>query len=555
MKGFITPSVPFAERRIIEMEKVTGKSILKGIAIGKILFYQKGEQAVKRVKIEDTDAEIKRYENAREIAVVQLNELYQKALKEVGEMNAAVFEVHAMMVEDGDYVDSIVNIIETQQVNAEYAVATTGDNFSKMFAEMEDDYFKARAADVKDISERIVNILSGKETSGGIGEEPVIVVADDLAPSETVQMDKDKLLAFVTKHGSANSHTAILARTMNIPALIGVSIKAEWNGKLAVVDGYSGTLYIEPDEETLHQMKLRQEEDQKSRELLQELKGKEDITLGGKKIKLYANIGGVKDVASVLANDAAGIGLFRSEFLYLESEDYPSEESQFLAYKTVAENMAGKKVIVRTLDIGADKQIDYFNMEHEDNPAMGYRAIRICLDRVEIFKTQLRALLRASAFGNIAIMYPMIISVDEVRQIKAIVETVKKELDDAGIAYGEIEQGIMIETPAAVMISDLLAEEVDFFSIGTNDLTQYTLAIDRQNMKLDNIYDAHHPAVLRMIQMTIDNGHKHGCWVGICGELGADQSLTRTFIEMGIDELSVSPSCVLPIRKVIREVR
>ena len=555
MKGFITPSVPFAERRIIVMEKVTGKSILKGIAIGKILFYQKGEQAVKRVKIEDTDAEIKRYENAREIAVVQLNELYQKALKEVGEMNAAVFEVHAMMVEDGDYVDSIVNIIETQQVNAEYAVATTGDNFSKMFAEMEDDYFKARAADVKDISERIVNILSGKETSGGIGEEPVIVVADDLAPSETVQMDKDKLLAFVTKHGSANSHTAILARTMNIPALIGVSIKAEWNGKLAVVDGYSGTLYIEPDEETLHQMKLRQEEDQKSRELLQELKGKEDITLGGKKIKLYANIGGVKDVASVLANDAAGIGLFRSEFLYLESEDYPSEESQFLAYKTVAENMAGKKVIVRTLDIGADKQIDYFNMEHEDNPAMGYRAIRICLDRVEIFKTQLRALLRASAFGNIAIMYPMIISVDEVRQIKAIVETVKKELDDAGIAYGEIEQGIMIETPAAVMISDLLAEEVDFFSIGTNDLTQYTLAIDRQNMKLDNIYDAHHPAVLRMIQMTIDNGHKHGCWVGICGELGADQSLTRTFIEMGIDELSVSPSCVLPIRKVIREVR
>lgn len=537
-----------------DMEKVIGKSILKGIAIGKILFYQKGQQQVKRVKVEDTEAEKKRYEEAREIAVRQLNELQEKATKEVGEMNAAVFEVHAIMLEDGDYVDSILNIIETQQVNAEFAVATTGDNFSKMFAEMDDDYFKARAVDVKDISERLIDVLSGKENGGNLGNEPVIIVADDLAPSETVQMDKEKLLGFVTRHGSSNSHTAILARTMNIPALIGVDIREEWDGKLAIIDGYSGTLYVEPDQETYDQMKVRQEEDKKSREMLQELKGKEDVTLDGKKIKLYANIGGVKDVASVLANDAAGIGLFRSEFLYLESEDYPSEESQFVAYKTVAENMAGKKVIVRTLDIGADKQIDYFNLDHEDNPAMGYRAIRICLDRVDIFKTQLRALLRASVFGNIAIMYPMIISVDEVRKIKEIVEEVKAEFDAQGIPYGEFEQGIMIETPAAVMISDLLAEEVDFFSIGTNDLTQYTLAIDRQNMKLDNIYDSHHPAVLRMIQMTIENGHKHGCWVGICGELGADSTLTRTFLEMGIDELSVSPSFVLPTRKNIREI-
>lgn len=535
------------------MEKINGKSIVNGIAIGNILFYQKGEQAVKRVKIEDAQAEIKRYEEAKDTAVEQLNALYEKAVKEVGEMNAAVFEVHAMMVNDGDYIDSIKNIIETQQVNAEYAVAATGDNFSKMFSEMDDDYFKARAADVKDISERIVNILSGNEGGGDIGEKPVIIMADDLAPSETVQMDKDKLLAFVTRHGSSNSHTAILARTMNIPALIGVDIQEEWNGKLAVIDGYTGTLYIEPEEDILNQMKKRQEEDEQSRSLLQKLKGKEDITLDGRKIKLYANIGGIKDVAGVLANDAAGIGLFRSEFLYLEAEDYPDEESQFQAYKTVAENMAGKKVIVRTLDIGADKQIGYFNLEHEDNPAMGYRAIRICLDRIEIFKTQLRALLRASVFGNIAIMYPMIISVDEVRKIKEIVELVKKELAVDGISYGDVEQGIMIETPAAVMVSEELAREVDFFSIGTNDLTQYTLAIDRQNMKLDNIYDSHHPAVLRMIQMTIENGHKHDCWVGICGELGADLTLTKTFIEMGIDELSVSPSCVLPIRKAIRE--
>ena len=536
------------------MEMYTGKSIFKGIAIGKILFYQKGEQPVKRMKIEDTAEQIKRYEDARAKAAEQLQGLYEKALKEVGEANAAVFEVHQMMLEDDDYIDSVVNIIETQQVNAEFAVATTGDNFAKMFAEMEDDYFKARAADVKDISERMVNILSGNESGGAIGDEPVIVVAEDLAPSETVQMDKEKLLAFVTRLGSANSHTAILARTMNIPALIEVDIKEEWNGKMAVVDGYTGTFYIDPDEETLKKMQEKKEEDIKARELLQELKGKEDITVDGKHIKLYANIGGVKDVASVLANDAAGIGLFRSEFLYLEADNYPDEEAQFQAYKTVAENMAGKKVIVRTLDIGADKQVDYFNLDHEENPAMGYRAIRICLDRRDIFRTQLRALLRASAYGNIGIMYPMIISVDEVKEIKKIVESIKAELTEKGIEYGNVEQGIMIETPAAVMISDLLAEEVDFFSIGTNDLTQYTLAIDRQNSKLDNIYDAHHPAVLRMIQKTIENGHKAGCWVGICGELGADMTLTETFLKMGIDELSVSPTFVLPIRKLIREM-
>ena len=536
------------------MEKYTGKSIFKGIAIGKILFYQKGEQPVKRVKIEDTAEQIKRYEDARAQAAEQLQGLYEKALKEVGEANAAVFEVHQMMLEDDDYIDSVVNIIETQQVNAEFAVATTGDNFAKMFAEMEDDYFKARAADVKDISERMVNILSGNESGGALGDEPVIVVAEDLAPSETVQMDKEKLLAFVTRLGSANSHTAILARTMNIPALIEVDIKEEWNGKMAVVDGYTGTFYIDPDEETLKKMQEKKEEDIKARELLQELKGKEDITVDGKHIKLYANIGGVKDVTSVLANDAVGIGLFRSEFLYLEADNYPDEEAQFQAYKTVAENMAGKKVIVRTLDIGADKQVDYFNLDHEENPAMGYRAIRICLDRRDIFRTQLRALLRASAYGNIGIMYPMIISVDEVKEIKKIVESIKAELTEKGIEYGEVEQGIMIETPAAVMISDLLAEEVDFFSIGTNDLTQYTLAIDRQNSKLDNIYDSHHPAVLRMIQKTIENGHKAGCWVGICGELGADMTLTETFLKMGIDELSVSPTFVLPIRKLIREM-
>lgn len=481
-------------------------------------------------------------------------ELQKKAEKEVGRMDAGVFEAHAVMVEDEDYADSVLNIIETQQVNAEFAVAVTGEDFFKMFSRMDDDFFKARAADVKDISERLIDILTGKGNDGNLVNEPVIIVADELSPSETIQMDKEKLLGFVTRQGSANSHTAILAKTMDIPALIGIDIRKEWDGKTAIIDGYSGSLYIEPNNEIYKRMKAQLEEDKKSKELLQELKGKEDATLDGNKIKLYANIGSVSDVASVLANDAAGIGLFRSEFLYLEAKDYPSEESQFQTYKAVAENMAGKEVIIRTLDIGADKKADYFQLEREENPAMGYRAIRICLERLDIFKTQLRALLRASAFGKISIMYPMIISVEEVRKIKEIVESVRAELDEQGIPYGEFEQGIMIETPAAVMISDLLAEEVDFFSIGTNDLTQYTLAIDRQNKKLDDIYDTHHPAVLRMIQMTIENGHKHGCWVGICGELGADPALTRTFLEMGIDELSVSPSLVLPIRKIIREI-
>ena len=537
------------------MEKYTGKSIFKGIAIGKILFYQKGEQPVKRVKIEDTAEQIKRYEDARAKAAEQLQGLYEKALKEVGEANAAVFEVHQMMLEDDDYIDSVVNIIETQQVNAEFAVATTGDNFAKMFAEMEDDYFKARAADVKDISERMVNILSGNESGGALGDEPVIVVAEDLAPSETVQMDKEKLLAFVTRLGSANSHTAILARTMNIPALIEVDIKEEWNGKMAVVDGYTGTFYIDPDEETLKKMQEKKEEDIKARELLQELKGKEDITVDGKHIKLYANIGGVKDVTSVLANDAAGIGLFRSEFLYLEADNYPDEEAQFQAYKTVAENMAGKKVIVRTLDIGADKQVDYFNLDHEENPAMGYRAIRICLRQPEIFKTQLRALLRAAVYGNLSIMYPMITSTEEVKKIYEIVAEVEEELKAQEIQYKIPEQGIMIETPAAAIISDKLAEMVDFFSIGTNDLTQYTLAIDRQNEKLDEFYNPHHEAILRMIQMVVDNAHKCGKWAGICGELGADATLTEQFVRMGLDELSVAPSMVLKLRKIVREMK
>ena len=536
------------------MQIYSGKSVFSGIAIGKICVYQKSEQQVKRVRTEDSEKEWTRYNEAKEKALDQLRGLYEKALKEVGEANAAVFEVHQMMLEDDDYIDSVVNIIETQQVNAEFAVATTGDNFAKMFAEMEDDYFKARAADVKDISERMVNILSGNESGGALGDEPVIVVAEDLAPSETVQMDKEKLLAFVTRLGSANSHTAILARTMNIPALIEVDIKEEWNGKMAVVDGYTGTFYIDPDEETLKKMQEKKEEDIKARELLQELKGKEDITVDGKHIKLYANIGGVKDVTSVLANDAAGIGLFRSEFLYLEADNYPDEEAQFQAYKTVAENMAGKKVIVRTLDIGADKQVDYFNLDHEENPAMGYRAIRICLEQPEIFKTQLRALLRAAKYGTLAIMYPMIISVEEVLDIQKIVAEVAKELEEEKLPYAIPEQGIMIETPAAVMMSEELAEHVDFFSIGTNDLTQYTLAIDRQNNRLDRFYNPHHEAVLRMIQMTVDGAHKHGKWVGICGELGADTTLTTRFVQMGIDELSVAPSMVLNVRSKICEM-
>ena len=535
------------------MEKIEGKSIFGGISIGKIHFYSKGEQQVKRVKVDDIDAETERYDAAKGQAIEELNALYEKAVKEVGEDNAEIFNVHAMMLEDDDYNDSVYNMIKSQSVNAEYAVATTGDNFATMFAGMEDEYFKARSIDVKDISERVIAALTGGDKGGNIGTEPVIVVAEDLAPSETVQMDKKCLLAFVTRLGSANSHTAILARTMNIPALIGVDIKEEWNGKMAIVDGHNGVLYIEPDEKTLMDLAKKQQEDMEARKLLQQLSGKPSITLDGKEIKLYANIGNVSDVASVLKNDAAGIGLFRSEFIYLEKNTFPTEDEQFQIYKMVAENMAGKKVIIRTLDIGADKQADYFELGHEDNPAMGYRAIRICLTKPEIFKTQLRALYRASAFGNIGIMFPMIISVEEVRQIKEIVEVVKKELDADGIKYGDVELGIMIETPAAVMISDLLAKEVDFFSIGTNDLTQYTLAIDRQNPKLDNIYNSHHEAILRMIRMVVENGHKENTWVGICGELGADTTLTKEFLKMGVDELSVSPTFVLPIRKIIRE--
>ncbi|HIX99466.1 MULTISPECIES: phosphoenolpyruvate--protein phosphotransferase [Eubacteriales] len=534
------------------MKTYQGKSILKGTAIGKILYYSKEEQMVQRKSIDDPEAEWKRYEDAKAQASEQLNALYEKALKEVGEQGAAIFEVHGMMLEDDDFNDSIKNMIENQKVNAEYAVATTGDNFSMMFAQMEDEYFKARSADIKDIAERVVGILQGRHTAGDLGDEPVILAARDLAPSETVQMDKSKLLGFVTELGSANSHTAILARTMNIPALIGIPVSQELDGRMAVIDGVKGELIVDPDEETLAYYQGKKDEEKKQRELLQQLKGKEDVTLDGKKIRLYANIGSVGDVARVLANDAGGIGLFRSEFLYLEKDTFPTEEEQFQAYRTVAETMAGKKVIIRTLDIGADKQADYFKLAHEDNPAMGYRAIRICLDQPEIFKTQLRALLRASAYGNIGIMFPMIISVKEVQQAKQYVAEIKAELDEKGIPYGDVELGIMIETPAAVIISEQLAKEVDFFSIGTNDLTQYTLAIDRQNAKLDNIYDSHHPAVLEMIRMTVENGHKGGCWVGICGELGADTTLTEDFLKMGVDELSVTPGSVLPIREIIR---
>lgn len=536
------------------MEVLNGKSVFGGIAIGKISIYDKGDDQVKREKVADVATEVQRFENAKEKAKEQLGVLYEKALKEVGEVNAMIFEVHQMMLDDLDYVEAITHMIENQNVNAEYAVASTGDNFSEMFASMDDDYMKARAADVKDISNRVIAILQGKDNSGVLGDEPVIVVADDLAPSETVQLDKSKVLAFVTRHGSTNSHTAILARTMNIPALIGVDYSDDMDGMEAVVDGYNGVLYVEPEESVKNAFTAKQEEDANKKRLLQELRGKDNVTLDGKKINLYANIGGVSDVAAVLQNDAGGIGLFRSEFLYLGTDTFPSEEEQFIAYKTVAENMAGKKVIIRTLDIGADKQVDYFNLDKEDNPAMGYRAIRICLDQPDIFKTQLRAIFRASYYGNISVMYPMIISVKEIRQIKEIVESVKAELDAQGLPYGEVEQGIMIETPAAVMISDLLAKEVDFFSIGTNDLTQYTLAIDRQNPKLDSIYDSHHEAILRMIQMVIDNGHKENCWVGICGELGADITLTETFLKMGLDELSVSPTFILKVREKIRSV-
>ena len=532
-----------------------GKSVFGGIAIGRLSIYNKKENQVKREKITDVEAEITRFTDAKETAKEQLKGFYEKAVKEVGEVNAAIFEVHQMMLDDLDYVESITNMIRAQEVNAEFAVASTGDNFSKMFAAMDDDYMKERAADVKDISNRVISILQNAENGSVTGEEPVILLADDLAPSETVQLDKSKVLSFVTRHGSTNSHTAILARTMNIPALIGIDFSEDVNGKMGIVDGYTGKLYIEPDEETMKKYEAKKAEDENKKRLLLELKGKENVTLDGKKINLYANIGGVADVANALSNDAGGIGLFRSEFLYLESEDYPTEEAQFAAYKTVAENMAGKKVIIRTLDIGADKQVDYFHMEKEENPAMGYRAIRICLDRPEIFKTQLRAIYRASYYGTISIMFPMIISVKEVKRIKEIVAEVKAELTTEGIPFKDCELGIMIETPAAVMISDLLAEEVDFFSIGTNDLTQYTLAIDRQNPKLDSFYDSHHEAILRMLQMVVDNGHKHGCWVGICGELGADTTLTSTFLKMGFDELSVSPAMILRVREEIRNTK
>ena len=537
------------------MQIYKGKSVFGGIAIGKISVYKKDEQLVKRVKIEDADAEMERYTAARNIAAAQLQKLYDKALKEVGEANAAIFEVHQMMLEDEDYNESVENIIHSQMVNAEYAVASTADNFAQMFEAMDDDYMRGRAADVRDISERVITVLAGGAGSGLDSDEPVIIAADDLAPSETVQLDKDKVLSFVTAHGSENSHTAILARTMGIPALIGTGIDLDEtvDGKLGIVDGTNGVVYVDPDAELLEEMNKKQQEEQEKKRLLQTLKGKENITLDGQKVMLYANVGNIKDLGIALQNDAGGIGLFRSEFIYLGQDHYPTEEEQFQIYKTVAETMAGRRVIIRTLDIGADKQCDYFELDKEDNPAMGLRAIRICLTRPEIFKTQLRALFRASVYGNINIMYPMIISVDEVRQIKAIVEEVKAELAEQGIEYGNPAQGIMIETPASVMMSRELAEEVDFFSIGTNDLTQYTLAIDRQNSKLDKFFDSHHPAVLRMIQMTVENAHKAGIWCGICGELGADQALTKDFLAMGVDELSVSPGSILPLRKIILE--
>ena len=538
------------------MITLSGKSVFGGIAIGKIAFYKRNEIQIKRSRVEDTEQEVKRFEAAKEKAVSQLQELHDKALDDVGETNAMIFEIHQMMLEDLDYVESIVNIITSQEVNAEYAVATTADNFAAMFAAMDDAYMQGRAADVKDVSERLIQVLSDQNSASMEMNEPVIIAADDLVPSETVQLDKEKVLSFITMYGSANSHTAILARTMNIPAVIGIGedLKKEYDGKEAIVDGMEGVIYIDPDKETFTRMREKQKEDQEQKALLEQLKGKENITKSGQKVMVYANIGNLSDVGAVLKNDAGGIGLFRSEFLYLESETFPTEEEQFKVYKQVAENMVGKRVIIRTLDIGADKQVDYFGLDKEENPALGYRAIRICLTRQEIFKTQLRALYRASAYGQIAIMFPMIISVDEVKQIKKIIEEVKQELKEEGIDFREnVELGVMIETPAAVMVSRDLAKEVDFFSVGTNDLTQYTLAIDRQNQKLEPFYDSHHPAVLSMIRMAAENAHAEGKWIGICGELGADLSLTETFLEMGIDELSVAPGMILPLRKRIRE--
>ena len=538
------------------MITISGKSVFGGVSIGKILFYQRNDKVIKREHVDDVDAEWKRFQDAKDTAVEQLKGLYEKALEDVGEANAMIFEIHQMMLEDLDYLESIENIIRTQEVNAEYAVATTADNFAAMFSAMDDAYMQGRAADVKDVSERVLNILSGADTGIKEMNEPCIIAADDLAPSETVQLDKDKVLGFATMYGSSNSHTAILARTMNIPAIIGMgeALLPEYDGKMAAIDGFTGTLYIEPDEETMKEMQDKRAKDLEQKALLEQLKGKENVTKSGQKINVYANIGNVSDLGAVLKNDAGGIGLFRSEFLYLENTDFPTEDQQFSVYKQVAESMAGKKVIIRTLDIGADKQVDYFGLDKEDNPALGYRAIRICLTRPEIFKTQLRALYRAAVYGNISIMFPMIISVSEVRKIKEIIAEVKEELRSEGIPFKDnVELGIMIETPASVMVSRELAKEVDFFSVGTNDLTQYTLAIDRQNSKLDPFYDPHHPAVLAMIKMAADNAHAEGKWIGICGELGADLELTEEFLKMGLDELSVSPAMVLPLRKRIRE--
>lgn len=534
------------------MQVATGKSILNGIAIGPLRIYKKTEAQTSQTSNRTPAQEWERFENACVKAKEQLAGLYEKALDEVGEDNAAIFEIHQMMLEDEDYLDAVKGIIDTQEATAEYAAETTGENFSAAFAAMEDAYMQARATDVKDISRRVVNILTGQDDAAMQDEQPAILVADDLTPSETVQLDKSKLLGFITRYGSSNSHTAILARTMNIPALIGVDFDESWDGQLAVLDGYNHCVYIDPAAELLTTMEEKRKTDLKQESLLQGLKKKPNVTLDGKEIKVYANIGNAGDVGLVLQNDAQGIGLFRSEFIYLDSQDFPSEDQQFMLYKRVVETMAGKKVIIRTLDIGADKQAGYFGLDKEENPALGYRAIRICLTRKEIFKTQLRAILRASAFGTVSIMFPMIISVREVRDAKEVLEECKAELKERGMAMGEVEIGIMIETPAAVMVADELAEEVDFFSLGTNDLTQYTLAIDRQNPKLDNFYDAHHPAVLRMIRHTVEAGHRHGCWVGICGELGADSTLTETFLRMGLDELSVSPSAILPLRKLIR---
>lgn len=540
------------------MKKYQGKGVYGAIAVGKISLFKKPEAEVKRIRIDDTDNEKARFEQAKTLAMEQLGEIYDKALKEVGEANAAIFEIHQMMLEDEDYNDSINNIIDSQSVNAEYAVAVTADNFAEMFASMDDVYMKARAADVRDISNRIINNLSGNASAENASDEKVIICASDLAPSETVALDKDKVLAFVTAHGSSNSHTAILARNMNIPAIIGAGdefLNEIADGAEAVVDGYTGEIFVNPDEETRSRLLEKQRADEEKKRLLQELKGKENITLDGRKINIYANIGSVSDIGKVLANDAGGIGLFRSEFLYLENSDYPTEEQQFNAYKKVLESMAGKKVIIRTLDIGADKQVDYFNLKKEENPALGYRAIRICLTRPEIFKTQLRALYRASAFGNLGIMFPMITSVSELERILEICNKVKAELKEQGAEFSDnVELGIMIETPAAAVISDKLAPMVDFFSVGTNDLTQYTLACDRQNPDIEQFVDTHHEAVLRLIQMSAENAHKHGAWIGICGELAADTTLTEAFLRMGIDELSVSPTYVLKVRGAVRGI-